>query len=94
MLMSKKFVIVGATGSVGSSLAKMLKEDPVNIHLIAKNKDEVSQLSDETGTSYSVADVLDTNFIEKVESDLKDTDILGIAYCVGSIDLKPIKFNI
>ncbi len=90
MLMSKKFVIVGATGSVGSSLAKMLKEDPVNIHLIAKNKDEVSQLSDETGASYSVADVLDTNFIEKVESDLKDTDILGIAYCVGSIDLKPI----
>ncbi len=88
--MSKKFVIVGATGAVGSSLAKMLKEDPVNIHLIAKNKEEVSQLSDETGASYSVADVLDSNFIEKIENDLKDTDILGIAYCVGSIDLKPI----
>ena len=25
-----------------------------------------------------------------METDLKDVDILGIAYCVGSIDLKPI----
>ena len=29
------------------------------------------------------------NFIEKVKTDI--TDIKGIAYCVGSIDLKPFE---
>ena len=37
---------------------------------------------------YTVADVLEDNFIENVKSDIDD--VKGIAYCVGSIDLKPI----
>ena len=32
----------------------------------------------------------DPSFIEKIDSDLKNIDIAGVAYCVGSIDLKPI----
>ena len=31
----------------------------------------------------------DSNFID-IDDDLKDLDISGIAYCVGSIDLKPV----
>jgi NAD(P)-dependent dehydrogenase (short-subunit alcohol dehydrogenase family) len=41
------------------------------------------------GCSYTVADVLEDGFIEKVKSDIND--IKGIAYCVGSIDLKPLR---
>ena len=36
-----------------------------------------------------VADVLKDEFIEKVKTDIND--IKGIAYCVGSIDLKPLR---
>ena len=62
---------------------------PFEAHLIGKNESEISKLSDETGFSYSINDVLDNNFIEKLQEDLKEIDI-AIAYCVGSIDLKPV----
>ena len=88
--MTKKILIFGATGAVGSSLAKLLKDGPTDCHLIGKNEEEVSKLSDETGHSFSIADVLEDNFIEKIERDLNGVEICGIAYCVGSIDLKPI----
>ena len=91
--MSKKFLIIGATGAVGSSLVKLIKDDDRlanEAHLVGKNEDEVSKLSDETGFNYTIADVLQSDFLEKLEEDLKDVDIHGIAYCVGSIDLKPI----
>ena len=88
--MAAKILIFGATGAVGSSLAKLLNENSISTHLIGKNEEEISKLSGETNGSYSVADVTDPSFIEKIDSDLKNIDIAGIAYCVGSIDLKPI----
>ncbi len=88
--MAGKILIFGATGSVGSSLAELLSKDSYSNHLIAKNEDEVSKLAEETKSSYTVADVTDQNFIDKIDKDLQNEDIAGIAYCVGSIDLKPI----
>ena len=87
--MSGKILIFGSTGAVGSSLAKLLK-DSNKIHLIGKNEEEISKLAEETNGSFSVADVTDPNLIENIDKDLGDVDIAGIAYCVGSIDLKPI----
>ena len=46
-------------------------------------------IADKLGCSYTVADVLEDGFIEKVKSDIDE--IKGIAYCVGSIDLKPLR---
>ena len=88
--MAGKILIFGATGSVGSSLTKLYRNETDKIHLIGKNDEEVSNLSKETNCSFSVADVTDQNFIEKISDDLKNEDINGIAYCIGSIDLKPI----
>ena len=88
--MAGKILIFGATGAVGSSLAKLLNNSSREIHLIGKSEEEVSKLSEETGSSYSVVDVTDPEFIGKIDSDLQNTEISGIAYCVGSIDLKPI----
>ena len=90
--MSKKILIIGATGSVGSALSELLKQDGVDAHLVAKNKDEVSKLSDKYGFSHTSTSVLDSDFLEKIHSDLNGVDIQGLAYCVGSIDLKP--FNL
>ena len=87
--MTNKYLIFGATGSIGSSLAKMLKQSDFDIHLVARQEDLVSQLANELDCSFTVADVLEENFIEKVKADAPD--IKGLAYCVGSIDLKPLK---
>ena len=87
--MSEKYLIFGATGSVGSSLAEQLKNSGNDIHLVARNEIEVKAIAEKLGCSYTVADVLEDGFIEKVKSDINE--IKGVAYCVGSIDLKPLR---
>jgi NAD(P)-dependent dehydrogenase (short-subunit alcohol dehydrogenase family) len=87
--MSEKYLIFGATGSVGSSLAEQLKNSGNDIHLVARNEDEVKVIGDRLDCSYTIADVLKDGFIEKVKTDIND--IKGIAYCIGSIDLKPLR---
>ena len=87
--MSEKYLIFGATGSVGSSLAEQLKNSGNDIHLVARNESEVKAFAEKLNCSYTVADVLEDGFIEKVKSDINE--IKGIAYCVGSIDLKPLR---
>jgi len=89
--MSDKYLVFGATGAIGSSLAAQLKESSNDVHLIARNEDEVKAISEELSCSYSVADMLEENFIDKVKADTSDFGVKGIAYCVGSIDLKPLK---
>jgi NAD(P)-dependent dehydrogenase (short-subunit alcohol dehydrogenase family) len=87
--MSEKYLIFGATGSVGSSLAEQLKNSGNDIHLVARNESEVKVIAKKLGCSYTVADVLEDGFIEKVKFDI--SEIKGVAYCVGSIDLKPLR---
>ena len=87
--MSEKYVIFGATGSIGSSLAEQLKNSGNDIHLVGRNESELSSVSEKLGCSHTVADVLEDGFIEKVKSDI--SEIKGLAYCVGSIDLKPLR---
>ena len=38
-------------------------------------------------------DVLKIDFAKKLLDDLSNTDVLGIAYCIGSIDIKPFKLT-
>ena len=87
--MSEKYLIFGATGSVGSNLAEQLKNSGNDIHLVARNEIEVKAIAEKLGCSHTIADVLEDGFIEKVKSDVNE--IKGIAYCVGSIDLKPLR---
>jgi NAD(P)-dependent dehydrogenase (short-subunit alcohol dehydrogenase family) len=87
--MSEKYLIIGATGSVGSSLAEQLKNSGNDVHLVARNESDVKAVAEKLDCTYTVADVLEVGFIEKVRSDIND--IKGIAYCVGSIDLKPLR---
>ena len=88
--MSGKFLIFGATGSIGSSLAEQMRTAGYdNVHLVSRNQSEVESIASKYGFSFTVADVLEDGFIAKVKNDLEDA--VGIAYCVGSIDLKPFK---
>ena len=62
--MSEKYLIFGATGSIGSSLADQLKSSGYDIHLVARNESEVSALADKLGCPFTLADVLEEGFIE------------------------------
>jgi NAD(P)-dependent dehydrogenase (short-subunit alcohol dehydrogenase family) len=92
-LMKKKYVIFGATGSIGSSLANKLHEDKMDCHLVGRNENELKELSKKLNYTYSVTDVLKLDFVSSLKKDLVENEILGIAYCVGSIDIKPFKLT-
>ena len=87
--MSEKYIVFGATGSIGSNLAEQLISSGNNVHLVGRNETELKNISEKLGCTSTVADVLEDGFMEKVKSDV--SEIKGIAYCVGSIDLKPLR---
>ena len=91
--MNKKYLIFGATGSIGSSLANQMYEEKQDCHLIGRNEEELKEIANKLSYSYSVCDVMKINFADKLFKDLHETEILGIAYCVGSIDLKPLRIT-
>ena len=91
--MKKKYLIFGATGSIGSSLANQLYNEKRDCHLIGRNEEELKRLANKLSYSFSVCDVLKINFTKKLLEELADVEVLGMAYCVGSIDIKPFKLT-
>jgi len=89
--MKQKFIIFGATGSIGSALTNLLYEDKFDCHLVGRNEEELKKLAQKFNYSYSICDVLKLNFANNLKKDLFETKILGMAYCIGSIDVKPFK---
>jgi NAD(P)-dependent dehydrogenase (short-subunit alcohol dehydrogenase family) len=88
-----KKLILGATGSIGSSLAKKIVDDGGEVHLVGRDENSLSALASELNSSFTTCDVLEENFADKIVNDLGETPINGLAYCVGSIDLKPLKLT-
>ncbi|MDC3117019.1 SDR family oxidoreductase [Candidatus Pelagibacter sp.] len=87
--MSEKYLIFGATGSIGSSLAEQMVNSGFNVHLVGRSETETKNISDKLGCTFTIANVLENGFIEKVKNDIQE--VKGVAYCVGSIDLKPLR---
>ena len=76
--MSKKYLIFGATGSIGSSLANKLHEEKQDCHLIGRNEEEIKKLAIELSYTYSVCDVLKLNFAEKLLSAIEFLTVYSI----------------
>ena len=58
---------------------------------MGRDEASLSSLASELNSSFTTCDMLEENFSDKILSDLGETSINGLAYCVGSIDLKPLK---
>ena len=91
--MKKKFLIIGATGSIGSELSQNLYDDQYDCHLVGRNENDLKIISEKTNFTYSVCNVQKLNFSEELMKDLDGIEISGIAYCVGSIDIKPFSLT-
>ena len=87
---SKKIIIFGGSGAIGSSIAKELKKKNYDPVLISRNKDDLELIAKKLNCQYYVCDVLDTEKLKHTIEIIGD-EIFGLAYCVGSINLKPLK---
>ena len=85
----KKIIIIGGSGSIGTSIAKEIKKEGFVPHLIGRNITSLKNVSEEFDCSYDVVDVTDSNKLSNCLNSYED-NICGLAYCVGSINLKPL----
>ncbi len=88
----KKILVFGGSGSIGRALAIKLKEINYSPIILARNEDELKNISEEIKCEFRICDVLNTDRIREISEEFKD-NLFGIAYCVGSINLKPLKIT-
>ena len=88
--MKKKILIFGGTGAIGKSIAKKVKEDGYEPIIIARSEDDLKNTSSEIGCSFEICDVLISDQIEEISKKYSD-EVYGLTYCVGSINLRPLK---
>ncbi|WP_206930983.1 SDR family NAD(P)-dependent oxidoreductase [Roseococcus thiosulfatophilus] len=87
--MAGRIVILGATGGIGSALARRVAARGATPVLMARDAARLEALAAEIpGAEAHVVDVTDTAALKSAITGL-GTPLAGLAYCVGSILLKP-----
>jgi 3-oxoacyl-[acyl-carrier protein] reductase len=80
----KKYIVVGASGGIGWSIAKQLTTTGAQVVALCRTSGRLNELQDVT---YHSVDVL----ADLPEFPIIDGPIDGLVYCPGSILLKPFK---
>lgn len=87
--MSERVMILGATGGIGAALARRVAARGAVPVLLGRDGTKLAALAAELpGAESAVADVLDSAGLRAAITGL-GTPLAGLAFCVGSIVLKP-----
>ena len=90
--MTSPILIFGATGGIGRALSRKLAAVDIPVFLSAKSHEPLASLAKEIDAPYAVCDVLETYSITAtVQQAAANGSLGGLAYCVGSIVLKPLR---
>jgi NAD(P)-dependent dehydrogenase (short-subunit alcohol dehydrogenase family) len=87
--MPDRVVVVGATGGIGGALARRLRARGVEPILLGRDRARLAALGAELDAPWHQADVTDAAAL-RVGVEAAGTPLAGLAFCVGSIVLKPI----
>ena len=88
---ARAYLILGASGGIGSALARRLAADGGTLMLVGRREEPLATLASQLGAYYASADVTDFAEVDRV-ADLAQAMIGrldGVANCVGSLILKP-----
>lgn len=80
---NRNYLVVGGSSGIGLELSKKLKAQGENVFVLSRNADQLSAL----GVTHIAGDVMDENLSIEGLPDCID----GLAYCPGSINLKPFR---
>ena len=83
-------VVVGATGAIGSAIARRVAARGEALHLVGRDAGRLGDLAGSLSATHAVADVLDEAALAAAIQ-AAGPAIAGLAFCVGSIVMKPLK---
>lgn len=84
-------LVFGATGGIGGALARRLAASGRVPHLAGRDAAALGRIAAELGAPNSVCDVLDDSALARTVAEAAaDGTLAGLAFCVGSIVLKPL----
>ncbi len=82
-------IIFGATGGIGSALARSLATAGRRLHLVARDPEKLAALAVDLGASWASCDVSAPDQIGPALAQVAEP-VDGLAYAVGTINLKPL----
>ena len=88
--MAAPVVIVGATGAIGSAIAQRVAARGEPLHLVGRDAAKLAALGAALGATTAVADAMDGAALAAAIR-AAGPAIGGLAYCVGSIVMKPLR---
>lgn len=85
------YFVLGASGGIGSSLARTLKRQQARLVLAARDEERLRRVADETGGDLCLLDATRASEVERCAEQAIETHgrLDGIANCVGSVLIKP-----
>ena len=90
--MGDTYLVMGANGGTGEALAMSLHEQGHNIVATMRQPDHASENIRSANIDIRAVDVTNKEILEAALSDFtQDKPLSGFAYCIGSIDLMPLK---
>jgi NAD(P)-dependent dehydrogenase (short-subunit alcohol dehydrogenase family) len=87
--MSGTFLIHGGSGGIGAALARRLARAGHRLHLTGRDTARLAAVAAETGAAFSVMEATDPASIAAA-TQAAGPDLAGLAYAVGTINLKPL----
>jgi len=87
-------LILGGSGGVGSALARALAAQGTPVHLFGRDRARLEEAASEIGgAQVTTVDVMDGPALTEAIARAGESELglAGLAYCVGSIVLKPLK---
>lgn len=82
-------LIFGGGSGIGAELARTLAASGQAVRIVGRNAERLAAVAAATGASWSVCDVTEPDAIARAVDDAGPS-LSGLAYCVGSIRLKPL----
>ncbi|RPI00468.1 MAG: SDR family oxidoreductase [Calditrichaeota bacterium] len=85
--MTRKVVIYGGSGGIGSATARILHARGYDLHLVGRSEDKITAIAAELKASFTIGDVNDSSLFPRVAEDARDA-LDGLVYAVGTINLR------